>query len=42
MTAPLAITMGDAAGVGPEILLRRFTTDAMVDVVDGVYERLLA
>jgi hypothetical protein len=26
---------------GRERLLRLFTTDAMVDVVDGVYDRLL-
>ena len=24
MTAPIAITMGDASGVGPEIVLRRW------------------
>lgn len=33
MTAPLAITMGDASGVGPEILLRRFAAGLLADDV---------
>ncbi|MBA3606299.1 MAG: 4-hydroxythreonine-4-phosphate dehydrogenase PdxA [Acidimicrobiia bacterium] len=33
MTAPLAITMGDASGVGPEIVLRRAAAGDLTDVV---------
>lgn len=33
MTAPIAITMGDASGVGPEILLRRFAAGLLADDV---------
>ena len=33
MTAPLAITMGDASGVGPEIVLRRFVDGGLGDDV---------
>ncbi|CAB4364228.1 MAG: 4-hydroxythreonine-4-phosphate dehydrogenase PdxA [Actinobacteria bacterium] len=33
MTAPLAITMGDASGVGPEILLRTFCEGGLGDDV---------
>ena len=31
--APLAITMGDASGVGPEIVLRRFVSHGLGDAV---------
>ena len=34
MSAPLAITMGDASGIGPEIVLRRFCEGGLGD--DGV------
>ncbi|MEQ1873896.1 MAG: 4-hydroxythreonine-4-phosphate dehydrogenase PdxA [Ilumatobacteraceae bacterium] len=33
MGAPLAITMGDASGVGPEIVLRSFAADALGEEV---------
>jgi 4-phospho-D-threonate 3-dehydrogenase / 4-phospho-D-erythronate 3-dehydrogenase len=33
MAAPLAITMGDASGVGPEIVLRRFVAGGLGDDV---------
>lgn len=33
MGAPLAITMGDASGIGPEIVLRRFNEGNLGDVV---------
>jgi 4-hydroxythreonine-4-phosphate dehydrogenase len=33
MTAPIAITMGDASGVGPEILLRRFAAGLLPEDV---------
>ena len=33
MTVPLAITMGDASGVGPEIVLRRFVEGGLGDDV---------
>ncbi len=33
MTPPIAITMGDASGVGPEIVLRRFAAGAWPDDV---------
>ncbi|MGD9794728.1 MAG: 4-hydroxythreonine-4-phosphate dehydrogenase PdxA [Acidimicrobiia bacterium] len=33
MTAPLAITMGDPSGVGPEIVLRRFAAGGLGDDV---------
>ena len=33
MTAPLAITMGDPSGVGPEIVLRRFVDNGLGDDV---------
>jgi 4-hydroxythreonine-4-phosphate dehydrogenase len=33
MSAPMAITMGDASGVGPEIVLRRAAAGALGDVV---------
>jgi len=31
MAAPLAITMGDASGVGPEIVLRTFSEGGLGD-----------
>lgn len=33
MTAPIAVTMGDASGVGPEIVLRRFAAGQLPDDV---------
>lgn len=33
MTAPIAITMGDASGVGPEIILRRFAAGQLPEDV---------
>jgi len=33
MSAPLAITMGDASGIGPEIVLRRFCEGGLGDDV---------
>jgi 4-hydroxythreonine-4-phosphate dehydrogenase len=33
MTAPLAITMGDPSGIGPEIVLRRFVDEGLGDDV---------
>jgi 4-hydroxythreonine-4-phosphate dehydrogenase len=37
MTMPMAITMGDASGVGPEIVLRRAAEGAFVDDLVAVY-----
>ena len=36
-TAPMAITMGDASGVGPEIVLRRAAEGAFADEAVVVY-----
>jgi len=37
MTTPMAITMGDASGVGPEIVLRRAAEGAFVDDAVVIY-----
>ncbi|MFY9511866.1 MAG: 4-hydroxythreonine-4-phosphate dehydrogenase PdxA, partial [Rubrivivax sp.] len=33
MTAPLLVTMGDAAGIGPEIIVKAFTAGELHDAV---------